>query len=120
MGSLADGDGEKVQDVLVPWVVKAGGKAGEKKGKKVNDLEGGGGKEDSSKEGAEPKEDTVYHRYYHLFVKGELRELVETAAREDGFALGNEERTGEKWLRIIDEGWEADNWWIEGEVGASQ
>jgi hypothetical protein len=76
-------------------------------------------------------EPQVFHRYYHLFVEGELRGLVERAAVEDGYIVlpdlpesGDiEEPTsgvdveGKKWVRIKGVGWEADNWWIEGEVG---
>lgn len=117
----------------------------------------------------------VFHRYYHLFVQGELGELVREAARAGGYAMiddaspgadgvgegagggcrggesarvmtdqrisgeGVEEglqggvrsrnhgpegrhsglEPGTRWLRIRNEGWEADNWWLEGEVGVS-
>jgi tRNA (uracil-5-)-methyltransferase TRM9 len=95
MGNLADAvDGHapevKVQDVLVPWV--------------LTDH-----KADS--------EAQVFNRYYHLFVKDELQDLVESAARDDGFTVGKLPASG-KWLRTIATGWEADNWWIEGEVGS--
>ena len=90
-----------VQDVLVPWVLQP------KPGTKETQAE-------------EPK---VFHRYYHLFLRGELRELVESAARDDGYivvaspdqgaALGPED----KWMKVVSEGWEADNWWLEGQVG---
>ena len=98
-----EGPEVKIQDVLVPWVLK--GKTGE--------------------------EDVVHHRYYHLFVQGELREMVLEAAREEGYRTptaltsGDKEATPEgatpegegPWLRVKGEGWEADNWWIEAEVG---
>lgn len=73
-------------------------------------------------EQAQP-ERQVYHRYYHLFVEGELREDVIAAAKGMGFALrpkAEDEaggQKGEKWLRIIEEGYEKDNWYLEGEVG---
>lgn len=73
-------------------------------------------------EQAQP-ERQVYHRYYHLFIEGELREDVIAAAKGMGFALkqktGDEAggQKGEKWLRIIEEGYEKDNWYLEGEVG---
>lgn len=64
----------------------------------------------------------AFDRYYHLYVECELQDMVESAAREDGFAIrrGSEESTGgsAKWLRTVATGWEADNWWIEGEVGS--
>jgi len=106
------------------------------------------------------KEDKVYHRYYHLFVEGELEALVEEAGRAGGYdvlprasyasetkrgaqenakgieglslgsgdgtdggqigkasvADGDAERS-RKWLRVKGVGWEADNWWLEAEVG---
>lgn len=73
-------------------------------------------------EQAQP-ERQVFHRYYHLFVEGELREDVVAAATGMGFAIRGERddqdgtRKGGKWLRIIEEGYEKDNWYLEGEVG---
>lgn len=96
---------EKVQDVLVPWVLQSGRKGTSERG-----------------EARDKEELKVYHRYYHLFTKGELRDLINEAAMEEGYlVLANEgARTvgeDEKWLRCRGEGWEADNWWFEGEVG---
>lgn len=96
MGSLA-GSEDKTQDFLVPWVL-APLRA---KGEHV------------------PDNQQVFHRYYHLFVEGELRQLVEGAARDAGFVLlreGEEGESGAKHLRVVAEGWEADNWWLEAEV----
>lgn len=117
MGSLADAvggeapqDAERVQDVLVPWVLTNQGV----KGKGAKQVE-------SEKDKGEEEEPKVYNRYYHLFVEGELQDLVETAATEDGFTVvKSEERGGVEgnWLRTVATGWEADNWWIEGEVGS--
>lgn len=123
--SLGDGEKdtgnqneEKVQDVLVPWVYQPKSPARQPG--------------QSSAGESETPEPQVFHRYYHLFVKGELQQLVEDAARVDGYrilpALGDSSETsashsdggsdeGGKWLRIKGVGWEADNWWIEGEVG---
>lgn len=73
-------------------------------------------------EQAQP-ERQVFHRYYHLFVEGELREDVVAAAKGMDFAIreANEDEAGKergsKWLRIIEEGYEKDNWYLEGEVG---
>lgn len=90
---------EKVQDVLVPWVYTPAG------------------------QGTETAEKKVYHRYYHLFVEGELEDLVIEAAKEDGFEildaqpLQSESSGTDKWMRITGVGYEADNWWIQAEVG---
>ena len=99
------GGKEIVQDVLVPWVLQP------KPGTKL------------SKEEEDPSpQPQVFNRYYHLFVKGELRQLVESAAQSGGYTLSLEGESGsfgqnEKWVRIKAEGWEADNWWLEGQVG---
>lgn len=130
MGSLADQkEGaevrERVQDVLVPWVLSS---EPQKKKDKPKNIKG---RRKQGEEGAEPEtpkeepkgeEPQVFHRYYHLFVEGELEDLVRTAAKQDGYAvLGKEEDKPEagKYLRVVDVGWEADNWWIEGEVGSA-
>ncbi|ORY32170.1 hypothetical protein BCR39DRAFT_524449 [Naematelia encephala] len=99
-GQTESAEVDKVQDVLVPWVLQA-------------------------QEGQ--TESQVFQRYYHLFVAGELRDLVSSAAEAEGYrVLQGDDRSGgclrgtDKWLRIRAEGWEADNWWIEGEVGLGE
>ncbi|WVR09279.1 hypothetical protein IAU60_006344 [Kwoniella sp. DSM 27419] len=99
MGQMATG-GDKVQDVLVPWVYSQPG----------------------SRQAGTPQSPQVFHRYYHLFVEGELKEMVLEAGALEGFAIlpdGTDEPapTTGKWLRVRGVGWEADNWWLEGEVG---
>jgi tRNA (uracil-5-)-methyltransferase TRM9 len=127
MGAQADlvgdasgsaGDTEKVQDVLVPWVLP---KRGEPSTAPRTPVGSSGDAVQEPRQG-DPDEPHVYHRYYHLFVHGELQELVEEAATYEGFALSQKEEgqglpPGKKWLRVVDVGWEADNWWLEGEVG---
>lgn len=109
-----------MQDVLVPWVLKSKSKT------KTNS-------EVAAPEEGE-QEETVYHRYYHLFVKDELRELVCSAAESEGYRIldppapadgqgsasepkSGTAKQGGRWMRVKGEGWEADNWWIEAEVG---
>lgn len=148
MGSLADtAEGkegaERVQDVLVPWVLSsepkkkdksakaAGAGKGRRKGQTTAEGETAEGQEERRgqqlSEKPEPhtqelkeEEPQVFHRYYHLFVEGELEDLVRTAAKQDGYTVLKKEDKAEagKYLRIIDVGWEADNWWIEGEIGS--
>lgn len=153
-------DAVKAQDVMVPWVlqpkpVPKTARQPRKAERRRRPQDGGnasGTPVDASRttEGAEstepikptapqPTEPTpqaqleqqVFHRYYHLFMNGELRALVEHAAREEGFDLvgevpveaseggsghGGGEGNG-KWARVVAEGYEKDNWWLEGEVG---
>jgi tRNA (uracil-5-)-methyltransferase TRM9 len=143
---------QKGQDVMVPWVVpiKQEKKVKEVKVKRKKRVEGGTDDMISATEikdtttittrmnettlhndtsRTEPKEATaaqqaqVFHRYYHLYMKGELRESVLLAASEMGFCIkdDNEKQPagdkGTKWLRIAEEGYEKDNWYLEGEVG---
>jgi tRNA (uracil-5-)-methyltransferase TRM9 len=160
-GTGADvGEGKdtvKAQDVMVPWVlqpkpVPKTARQPRKAERRRRLQDGGNTSVDASRttEGAEsiesiestapqPTEPTqqaqpepqVFHRYYHLFIHGELRALVEHAAREEGFDLvgevpveaseigsGHGGRQGNgKWARVVAEGYEKDNWWLEGEVG---
>lgn len=64
------------QDVMVPWVMR-----GPKKGGAGDRTDGDGG-------------DRTFHRYYHLYRKGELE--------QDIYAAGGE---------IVEAGYEKDNWW---------
>lgn len=62
------------QDVMVPWVMRHS--------------------KQNSKGDGEPKEDQVFHRYYHLYSKGELERDICSAG-------GN----------VVEAGYEKDNWW---------
>jgi tRNA (uracil-5-)-methyltransferase TRM9 len=102
----------RVQDVLVPWVLQAPAPA-----KNAQSANG-----DTSAEIPKGEPSQVLHRYYHLFIEGELRDLIISAGKELGYLIleesgGSEPGKSDKWLRIKGVGWEADNWWIEGEVG---
>lgn len=67
----------------------------------------------------------VYQRYYHLFKSGELQDLLATACEEEGFAFipFSEEQEGEegvelgmegrKWVKVVKQGWDRDNWFCE-------
>lgn len=69
------------QDVMVPWVMR-----GSKKMLKGLPQPGGGVQD--------RVEDKVFHRYYHLYGKGELEGDIQAAGG-----------------RILDCGYEKDNWW---------
>ncbi|KAK8854482.1 hypothetical protein IAR55_003220 [Kwoniella newhampshirensis] len=136
-GKRAGSGEEKVQDVLVPWVLSAKKPPTSTKSVSKTKLSSLPSNEETSaiKENNHPADPAsppspdstpppppqVFHRYYHLFVAGELRDLVESAGVEEGFTIVAEGETPpphRKWLRVKGEGWEADNWWLEGEVGA--
>jgi hypothetical protein len=152
-------EGEKIQDVLVPWVLKPNNTPKPKSKPKVKtpapskrtrkSKTPAGIEEDppipelelkelkleqdeAEAEGeingpeAEGEGEKVYHRYYHLFIRHELRDLVVQAGEEEGYRILPDAQSeaqredldeGIKWLRVREVGWEADNWYLEGEVG---
>ncbi|WPH01203.1 Hypothetical protein R9X50_00403900 [Acrodontium crateriforme] len=69
------------QDVMVPWVMK-----GSKKGR----SSAANGECDGK-----PAEDQTFHRYYHLYHKGELEGDIEAAGGT-----------------VVEAGYEKDNWWV--------
>lgn len=73
-------------DVFVPW-------NNQKKYERKNDVE------DKIKDGK--KNVTVYKRFYHLFQKGELEDLVLKAGKE--FGIG---------VEVLDSGYSHQNWWV--------
>ena len=132
----------KVQDVLVPWVFQP-----LPNHHSPRNQQSSRNQPPSIHEPLPPLEKKVYHRYYHLFTAGELANLVVEAGKKEGFVMlptitkgensvgsvdtsdiedhvgsGNRVRLddGDKWLKINRQGWELDNWWLEGEVGISR
>ena len=74
---------------------------------------------DGGEQGSESKKrERIYNRYYHMFGKGELRELVVKAAEEldisvtDGRQIvdGKAARTA---LDIVKDDWERSNYYLE-------
>jgi len=67
----------------------------------------------------------VYQRYYHLFKAGELQDLLATACEEEGFEFipfsdpeeGVEVGEGRKWVKVVKQGWDRDNWFCEVQRG---
>ena len=75
------------QDVMVPWVMKAAKPKSKKpRGNKA-------GVEDSVVEGSD-QVDKTFHRYYHLYKKGELEQDIDAAGGV-----------------VVEAGYEKDNWW---------
>lgn len=72
------------QDVMVPWVMHGSKKAG-KSG-------------DASSTGSGQSSDRTFHRYYHLYRKGELEDDVRAAGGH-----------------VVEAGYEKDNWWAIAE-----
>ncbi|KAL0947047.1 hypothetical protein HGRIS_013190 [Hohenbuehelia grisea] len=88
-GSSQDSNSsEKGKDIFVPWVLSQSSEAS--------------------------KEQATFHRYYHMFAKGELSELVSMAATELGLHVGPPLATeGRKGIEIVQDGWERSNYYVE-------
>ncbi|TRX97536.1 hypothetical protein FHL15_001814 [Xylaria flabelliformis] len=80
-------DVDSEQDQLVPWVMKANQNKKDKGSGDDGGGEGGGGGD----------VDATYERFYHLYREGELE--------EDMRAAGG---------RVLESGYERDNWWVIG------
>ncbi|KAI0797936.1 S-adenosyl-L-methionine-dependent methyltransferase [Abortiporus biennis] len=94
-----DDNGTDGQDVFVPWVLAS-------QTSKTNS------KQEHTEETDKPKESQVFNRYYHMFARGELRSLVENAARDIGLHIGKEV-SGARGVEIIQDGWERSNYYVE-------
>ncbi|KAI1354312.1 uracil-5--methyltransferase TRM9 [Xylaria sp. FL0043] len=86
-------DENSEQDQLVPWVMKANQN-------KKQDKGGGGGGGEGGEGETQVAADTTYERFYHLYREGELE--------EDMRAAGG---------RVVESGYERDNWWVIGARG---
>lgn len=129
MGTLGGDSTANAQDVLVPWVLQPlqqqQSKPRQKRRPKGQRGEPAAEEPSAAPPAVEPAPTPpapqVYHRYYHLFVSGELEQLVADAASIEGFGVVTTAPSSESspgpWLRIVKSGYERDNWWLEGEVG---
>ncbi|KAK8212588.1 S-adenosyl-L-methionine-dependent methyltransferase, partial [Phyllosticta capitalensis] len=83
------------QDVMVPWVLQ-GNKSKAKKKQKNKPKDGDNTPAPTEEEANDPppEEPKTFHRYYHLYRKGELESDVEAAGGV-----------------VVESGYEKDNWW---------
>jgi len=87
------------KDVVVPWVLSQEfGTTNDKRASQTKELQ-------------------VLKRYYHMFAKGELRGLVEDAARvlelQVGSPISNRAFPLARGVEIVQEGWERSNYYVE-------
>ncbi|KAG1756563.1 uncharacterized protein EDB91DRAFT_1093318 [Suillus paluster] len=103
------------EDVFVPWVMSQ--QQHTAKGKFKGDVTSSAiSKQDASAVPTLAVETPVYNRYYHMFAKGELKQLAVQAAEELGLIVGPQETAYTKGCRgveIIQEGWERSNYYVE-------
>lgn len=78
------------QDVMVPWVMRAKKEKEMKKGKaqKPDEVPA------EAEQPAEQPQDKTFLRYYHLYRKGELEQIIEEAGGA-----------------VVEAGYDKDNWW---------
>lgn len=109
--SIANGE-----DVFVPWVMS---KEPERKPQQqtLHDVSPGNGDfssatQDEAKSSTGPQ---VFNRYYHMFGRGELTELVIEAATGLGLHIGSPEAPEgvTEGIEIVQDGWERSNYYIE-------
>ena len=103
-GPYADADGERCssghgQDVFMPWVLSSDNAS-------------------SKVPRTEQSRNVPIRRYYHMFSKDELRELVQSAAQELGLKVGPPPSNDVKFkstegVEIVMSGWERSNYYIE-------
>ncbi|KAG8217754.1 glycosyltransferase family 28 [Butyriboletus roseoflavus] len=92
------------KDVFVPWVMSQQGPARNQATKlPVENALGNSGT---------IAEAPVYHRYYHMFAKGELTRLTCETAQGMGLVVGPPEE-GRRGIEIIQDGWERSNYYVE-------
>ncbi|KAI0362187.1 S-adenosyl-L-methionine-dependent methyltransferase [Trametes cingulata] len=112
----------KGQDVFVPWVLAQPAEPKSKARRKGKTDSQTAQEETGTREGTPPAAPKVYDRYYHMFAKGELNELVIEAAEELGLQVGEPgagdgpPRSGEAvvyGLQIVQDGWERSNYYVE-------
>ncbi len=99
------------QDVFVPWVL-AQQTPPKPKSKGRRKLQDDGSQEQPPDAG----QSKVFNRYYHMFAKGELRELVCEAAAELGLHVGSERAADSRphrGVEIVQDGWERSNYYVE-------
>lgn len=89
----APDDGQlRGQDVFVPWTLT--GRHRQQSSGDTNSTDAG----------------QTHDRYYHLFERGELEQLVQEAAEE----ISSDDRLGgAKTVEVVESGWERENWYVE-------
>lgn len=108
------------QDVFVPWKLSENTpgpshKATKALPKQQSEASAEGAEQDPTKPGT-----AVFNRYYHMFDRGELRELVVAAAQGIGISLEPESRTQTEsgtqkktFIEIVKDDWERSNYYVE-------
>ena len=97
------------EDVFVPWVMSKDLQTKPKEKKTSSNASTP--RETSTQEDARPPQ--VFNRYYHMFAKGELTELVHQAANGLEMHVGPPEDDVRQGVEIVQDGWERSNYYVE-------
>ncbi|EJD05856.1 S-adenosyl-L-methionine-dependent methyltransferase [Fomitiporia mediterranea MF3/22] len=112
---------DKGQDVFIPWVLSQNSASG--RSDRARPDQSQHSRLDDAEQGSE-RSAAVFNRYYHMFDRGELRELVLTAAGEMGIRLesrGTDSPTSsyinvpsrQSVIEILKDDWERSNYYVE-------
>ena len=98
------------EDVFVPWVLSTSTKS------KGTTEAGITSFPQHYVRGNSSEEPMIFNRYYHMFARGELVELVRCAAHELGLQVGpcpEAGSIGTRGVEIVQNGWERSNYYVE-------
>lgn len=103
-----DEDSKEGRDVFVPWVLSTPNTK-----PKAHKLTGADSVPATDHEVASQPQ--VFNRYYHMFAKGELTELVHDAAIDLGLHVGPSDgkQLIQNGVEIVQDGWERSNYYVE-------
>lgn len=108
---LSEGKPVQGEDVFVPWVMSKEPQAkpeGKKTGSDTPDTHGASPQTEDVRQPPQ-----VFNRYYHMFARGELDELVHEAAKGLQMLVGPPEGSLEQGIEIVQDGWERSNYYVE-------
>lgn len=101
------------EDVFVPWVLSKDVQGNAKQPKEDN-------QNSDTRESLLYRQETksqvtpqIFNRYYHMFARGELTELVTAAASSMGLQVGPPGPSATRGIEVVQGGWERSNYYVE-------
>lgn len=99
------------EDVFVPWVLSKDAQGNPKQPKEENS---------ETQESLLHRQETktrvapqIFNRYYHMFARGELTELVTAAASSMELQVGPPGPSATRGIEVVHGGWERSNYYVE-------
>lgn len=100
-------------DVFVPWVLSKDVQGNSKQSKKDDqnsEIQESLLRRQETKFQVAPQ---IFNRYYHMFARGELIELVTAAASSMGLQVGPLGASAALGIEVVQSGWERSNYYVE-------